>query len=205
MKILTSCIFSALLLTTFSTSADDGLAAGFRNPPETTKPYCYWYWLNGDITADGITKDLEAMARAGIKQAMIGNIEGGGPVKMFSPEWYALTRHALKEASRVGVGIMMFNAPGWSQSGGPWVKPEQSMRRIDWNEVEAKGGRFSQVVRPADKPNIQDVAVLAIPRKEAVSIHASVLPGQEKELSLAASSWIWQADEDGAASAAVGT
>ena len=75
MKILTSCIFSALLLTTFSTSADDGLAAGFRNPPETTKPYCYWYWLNGDMTADGITKDLEAMARAGIKQAMIGNIE----------------------------------------------------------------------------------------------------------------------------------
>ena len=83
--------------------------------------------MNGDITKEGITKDLEAMARAGIKQAMIGNIEGGGPVKMFSPEWYALTRHALKEASRVGVGIMMFNAPDWSQSGGPWVKPERSM------------------------------------------------------------------------------
>jgi len=72
-----SFILSAIvlaLLTTFPVSADD-LEAGFRNPPETTKPYCYWYWLNGDMTADGITKDLEAMARAGIKQAMIGNIE----------------------------------------------------------------------------------------------------------------------------------
>jgi len=203
----TSFILSAILLAllaTFPVSAND-LEAGFRNPPETTKPYCYWYWLNGDITKDGVTKDLEAMARAGIKQAMIGNIEGGGPVKMFSPEWYALTRHALREASRVGVGIMMFNAPGWSQSGGPWVKPEQSMRRIAWNEVETKGGRFSQVVRPAGKPDIQDVAVLAIPRKEAVSIHGSVPPGQDKELSLAASSWIWHADEDGATSAAAGT
>jgi hypothetical protein len=167
-----------LLLKPFSVCAD-ALEDGFKNPPEETKPYCYWYWLNGDISKDGITKDLENMARMGIKQAMIGNIYGGGPVKMFSPEWYALTRHALKEASRVGVEIMMFNAPGWSQSGGPWIKPEQSMRRIDWNEVEAKGGRFSQMVRPANR-QIQDVAVLAIPRKNTVSLHGSVPPGEDK-------------------------
>jgi hypothetical protein len=179
-----SFIFATLVLAPFFASANDLLEAGFRNPPETTKPYCYWYWLNGDITKEGVTKDLEAMAKAGIKQAMIGNIEGGGPVKMFSPEWYALTHHALKEASRVGVGIMMFNAPGWSQSGGPWVKPEQSMRRIDWNEVEAKGGRFSQVVRPTGKPAIQDVAVLAVPRKTSVSLQGSVPSGENKELSL---------------------
>lgn len=172
----------ALLLAPLAFVNADDLKTGFRTPPETTKPYCYWYWLNGDITADGITKDLEAMAKVGIKQAMIGNIEGGGPVKMFSPEWYSLTRHALKEASRVGVGIMMFNAPGWSQSGGPWIKPEQSMRRIDWNEIEAKGGRFSQVVRPANR-QIQDVAVLAIPKRPSVSIRASVTKPGSKVLS----------------------
>jgi hypothetical protein len=145
------------------------------------------------------------MAKIGIKQAFIGNIYGGGQVKMFSSEWYVLTRHALKEASRVGVGIMMFNAPGWSQSGGPWIKPEQSMRRIDWSEIEAKGGHFSQVVRPADKTNIQDVAVLAIPRKASVSIKGSVPPDQDDDLSLSSSSWIWHPDEDGAKTAAVGT
>ena len=80
MNLRTSFIFATLLLTTLSVSAID-LDAGFRNPPETTKPYCFWYWLNADITADGITKDLESMAKVGIKQAMIGNIEGGGPVK----------------------------------------------------------------------------------------------------------------------------
>jgi hypothetical protein len=127
MNRFTSCIFATLLSAPPASLHGDDLASGFRNPPETTKPYCYWYWMSGDITKEGITKDLEAMAKAGIKQAMIGNIEGGGPVKMHSPEWCALTRHALREASRVGVGIMMFNAPGWSQSGGPWVKLEQSM------------------------------------------------------------------------------
>jgi hypothetical protein len=205
MNKLTFFTLAALLLAplaTFPVSAND-LAANFRNPPETTKPYCYWYWLNGDITADGITKDLEAMAKMGIRQAMIGNIEGGGPVKMFSPEWYTLTRHALSEAERVGVGIMMFNGPGWSQSGGPWIKPEQSMRRIDWSEIEAKEGKFSQVVRPSGKPNIQDVAVLAIPRRDTVSLNGCV--ASDHEISLAASSWIWQADENGAVAAAAGT
>ena len=172
-------ILAAAFAISASTAAADKLADAFRDPAEETKPYCFWYWLNADITADGITKDLESMAKVGIKQAMIGNIEGGGPVKMFSPEWYALTRHALKEASRVGVEIMMFNGPGWSQSGGPWIKPEQSMRRIDWNEVEAKGGQFSQMVRPANR-QIQDVAVLAIPRKKTVSLHGSVPSGEDK-------------------------
>ena len=76
MNKLTSTIFVTVLLATFVAGADQ-LTTDFRNPPEATKPYCYWYWLNGDITADGITKDLEAMARAGIKQAMIGNIQDG--------------------------------------------------------------------------------------------------------------------------------
>lgn len=200
----TLAILSVVLFAPLAALKADDLDASFRNPPETTRPYCYWYWLNGDITKEGITKDLEAMARAGIQQAMIGNIEGGGPVKMFSPEWYALTRHALREASRVGVGIMMFNAPGWSQSGGPWIKPEQSMRRITWNEIQTKGGKFSGKVRPEVRPLVQDVAVLAVPRKEFVSLHGSVPPDHDKELSLAGASWIWHPDEDGATSAAAG-
>ena len=91
-----------VLLTTMSllvaVEAKD-LEAGFKHPPEETKPWCYWYWLNNDITKEGVTKDLEAMARVGIKRAMIGNIEGGGPVKMFSDEWYDVTHHALRAVS----------------------------------------------------------------------------------------------------------
>ncbi|MCP4450413.1 MAG: hypothetical protein GY809_03055, partial [Planctomycetes bacterium] len=98
----------------------EALDSGFVTPPEETKPWCYWYWLNNDVSKEGVTKDLEAMARVGIKRAMIGNIEGGGPVKMFSDEWYDVTHHALREANRLGVEVMSFNAPGWSQSGGPW-------------------------------------------------------------------------------------
>ena len=129
----TALILSLAFAFSSALRAGETLAQQFQNPPEETKPWCYWYWYKSDISREGITKDLEAMKKAGIRLAMIGNIDYGGhppgPVKMFTPEWNALTRHALSEASRLGIEIYMFNAPGWSQSGGPWIKPEQSMRR----------------------------------------------------------------------------
>ncbi|MCP5537569.1 MAG: hypothetical protein H7A51_15220 [Akkermansiaceae bacterium] len=164
--IATTLSLSALPTATVAASLDEG----FKNPTENTKPWCYWYWLDNDITKDGVTKDLETMAKVGINRAMIGNIMGGGPVKMFSPEWYSITRHALKEAHRLSIDITMFNGPGWSQSGGPWIKPEQSMRRVSWHEYPAKGGTFSQKVRPANIPQSQDIAVLAVPELDAISV-----------------------------------
>jgi hypothetical protein len=150
-----------------TTSLADPLTDSFKAPPESTKPWCYWYWLNGDITKEGITRDLEAMADVGIRLAMIGNVtlnKKTGPVKMMSPEWMDLTRHAMREGKRLGVDIYMFNGPGWSQSGGPWIKPEQSMRRVMWSEYPAEEGNFSRKVRPDPVLAGQDIAVLALPR-----------------------------------------
>jgi hypothetical protein len=185
--------------------AEDSLAQQFQNPPEETKPWCYWYWYKSDITLEGITKDLEAMKKAGIRLAMIGNIDYGslpsGNVKMFTPEWKAATKHAMAEGARLGVDIYMFNSPGWSQSGGPWIKPEQSMRRVIWNEVPAKGGPFSAKVRNAP----QDIAVLAVPRKKSVSVPGVIPPGQKDAVSFSKSSWLWHPSEDGATNASAGT
>jgi hypothetical protein len=200
-----------LLAATLSISKADELAKAFQNPSEESKPWTYWYWLNNQVTKEGITKDLEAMAKVGIKLAMIGNIsgEGGEPgqVKMLSPEWDALTRHAFKEASRLSVELMMFNGPGWSQSGGPWIKPEQSMRRIAWSEFPTTGGTFSRKVRPDDRLPSQDVAVLAVPRLATVSVDgAAASPAATSApLELGKSSWIWHPGENAAVEAPIGT
>ncbi len=169
MKVRNFLILPLLALAT-PLLAQDSLDLLFSNPPEESKPWCYWYWLNNNISKDGVTKDLEAMNKAGINLAMIGNIEGGEGVKMFSSEWYEITRHALREAHRLSMEIMMFNGPGWTQSGGPWITPEKSMRRVAWNEVPAKGGDFSAKVRPENAQASQDIAVLAVPRKPSVAI-----------------------------------
>jgi hypothetical protein len=171
-------IWSILIGVTFA----DNLNETFERPAEETKPWCYWYWLDEDISKEGITKDLENMAEVGIARAMIGNVTKPARtdnakgevarVKVLSPEWRELKMHALREAKRVGVDIYFFNGPGWSQSGGPWIKPEQSMRRVIWNEFDAKGGAFKQNVRADGVPGggSQDIAVLAIPKIDTITI-----------------------------------
>jgi hypothetical protein len=154
-------------LISFTASGADPLAKGFVDPPDQTKPWCYWYWISDNISKEGITRDLEAMARVGIGEAFIGNIflddVPAGRVKVLSPEWWSLVEHALREGGRTGVNIGLFNCPGWSQSGGPWIKPEQAMRYLASSETRVTGPlKFKQSL-PAPNAQFQDVAVLAFP------------------------------------------
>jgi hypothetical protein len=149
-------------------SQNNNLESNFINPPESTKPWVYWYWLNDNISKEGITKDLEAMAKAGIGEALIGNVVDIlnpklGNVKVLSDEWWSCLEHAIKEGDRLGVKTGMFNCPGWSQSGGPWVKPEQAMRYLNTTEYRVHGGK--QIVLKLEKPgiNFQQVGVQAYP------------------------------------------
>ena len=101
---------------------------GFREIPDSIRVGCYWYWISDNISKEGVIKDLHAMKKAGITRAYIGNIDIGGnsygEVKIFTPEWWEAVHAALKTATELDIEIGMFNSPGWSQSGGPWVKPE---------------------------------------------------------------------------------
>lgn len=123
--------------------SDDIFENAFLNPPESTKPWVYWYWINNNISKEGITKDLEAMAEVGIGEALIGNVVDPslkmGDVKVLSEEWWGCMEHAIYEAERLGIKVGMFNCPGWSQSGGPWVKPEQAMRYLATSETTVVG------------------------------------------------------------------
>ncbi len=167
----------ALLLAAipFSAAAPDKLVDAFREPPRQYGLRCYWYWLNGDITKEGITKDLEAMKRVGIIEPYIGIIDGGGPLKALTPEWWDLLAHAVREASRLDMDLGVFNCPGWSQSGGPWVKPEQSMRYLHVEELRVTGPREFAGKLPAPEGFFQDVAVLAFPAPRA-DAESLVLP-----------------------------
>ena len=59
--------------------AADGLEQGFHQPPAAARPWVFWFWLNGNITSNGITADLEAMQRAGIGGVSIMEVDQGVP------------------------------------------------------------------------------------------------------------------------------
>ncbi len=142
-------IFSIFLISCNSQDTHiSDLKEGFLNPGDSLNPWCYYYWVANNVTKEGITRDLESMAEAGIGAAFIGNIgtadQYQGDVPMLSEEWFDLTVHAVKEGQRFGVDIGMFNSPGWSQSGGPWNKAENAMRYLTYSETIVDGpGTFN--------------------------------------------------------------
>lgn len=145
------------------------LAAGFVTPPDSVQTSVYWYWLSGNISREGVEKDLEAMKRAGINRAFIGNIGLGEmttpykPVRLFTDEWWEVTRAALKKASELGIEIGMFNSPGWSQAGGPWIEPGQAMRYHASVKKRVTGGRKVDILLEKPAADFQDVRVIAYP------------------------------------------
>ncbi|MDP4201062.1 MAG: glycosyl hydrolase [Bacteroidota bacterium] len=150
-----------------STVAAGGFEQGFKVPADSMKTSVYWYWISDNISREGVVKDLQAMKKAGINRAFIGYIGQDdvpyGKVKIFSDEWWDILHAALKTATDLNIEIGIFNSPGWSQSGGPWVKPENAMRYLTASELHLKGPqKFSQKL---EKPIalFQDVKVIAYP------------------------------------------
>lgn len=157
-------------------SGTSDLERGFRQPPDSARPWVYWFWLNGNITSNGITADLEAMQRVGIGGVLIMEVDQGapaGPVGFMSPEWRRLFGHVVREAKRLGLEVNLNNDAGWNGSGGPWIGPEQSMQKVVFSEIEVEGpSRFDAVlaVPPTVAGWYRDIAVLAWPASDGPRI-----------------------------------
>jgi hypothetical protein len=132
-------------------------------------------WVNGNVTREGITADLESIKRVGLQGLLLFDVDlpqsPPGPVKFMSDEWRDLMRHTASEAQRLGLEFGFHNCPGWSSSGGPWITPELSMQKLVWSEKTVKGP-MSVTVKDLPQPKIdkkwnfyRDVALLAVPAK----------------------------------------
>jgi hypothetical protein len=49
-------------------------ANDFVSPSDDVAPHTWWMWMNGNVTKEGITADLEAMKRVGIRSATIYSV-----------------------------------------------------------------------------------------------------------------------------------
>ena len=163
------------------------LEAAFLKPPVHALPHVWWHWLGNNVTRDGITRDLEAMRDAGIGGATVFHIASHAGMQALSnsladnvsyqnPAWWALMRHAAKEADRLGLELGMHNCPGFSVSGGPWITPEYAMQKMVWSETQVKGPALFSARLPQPKTALdfyRDIAVVAVPDGEPAA--ASVI------------------------------
>jgi hypothetical protein len=131
------------------------LEAQFRTPPKAARPWVYWFIMNGNLSRAGITADLEAMQAAGLGGCVLMEVNVGipqGPVEFMSDRWCRLFKHAVEEAERLGLEIDLNAGPGWTGSGGPWVKPEESMQHLVASVVTVTGPATYDAVLPRPLP-----------------------------------------------------
>jgi hypothetical protein len=156
------------LLTAGASSAAETLEATFAQPPIEARPQTWWHWVSGNVSKEGITADLEAMKKIGLGGVQLFNVDQSdvkGPVVFMSPEWRELVKHTLNEADRLKLQFAMQACEGWSESGGPWIEPAQSMQRVTWSETHVQGGKAIPLTLPkpeAMKGYYQDIAILAL-------------------------------------------
>ncbi len=149
----------------------DELEALFASPPDEARPWVYWFWLGGNITREGITRDLEALRRAGISGVLLMNgslgegVHVASPVPYGTPGWRAMVVHAARECRRLGLQMVFADCDGWCESGGPWIEPAEAMKGLVSAELRLRGPALFRGGLP--KPGIPgplfDAAVVAYP------------------------------------------
>ncbi|MCX6880374.1 MAG: glycosyl hydrolase [Verrucomicrobia bacterium] len=151
-------------------TARDELARAFACPPAESRPWVYWWWLNGAASKEGITRDFEEMRKQGIGGALLFDAGEAGPdaprgPQFMSDAWRELFKHALREADRCGVVLTANLCSGWN-AGGPWVTAEHAAKKLVAAQSVVKGpGRVSVALPkpPAEQGFYRDIAVLAMP------------------------------------------
>ena len=141
-------IIASLLSLSIALAPVDSLVANFQNPQRAARPYVWWHWMDGEVTLDGIRKDLEwmdAVGIAGFHQFDAGgvNMPKAAPFKRpyLSQSWKEAFRYAVRLADSLDMEMTVASAPGWSSTGGPWVKPEDAMKKLEWQTLEVPGGK----------------------------------------------------------------
>ena len=130
---------------------DDSVASTlrevFNEPPRSAKPLVWWHWMNGNISKDGIRKDIEWMHRIGIGGFHVFDANFDTPqivekrLAYMSEDWKDAFRSAVSLADSLGFDVGIASSPGFSHTGGPWVRPEDAMKKLVWREMLLEGGK----------------------------------------------------------------
>lgn len=150
---------SAQTYSLVATADSSNLAKAFTTPAKAARPQVWWHWMDGNVSKEGIRKDIEWMDRAGIggfHQFDAGGINMPRAAKVrlpyLSDGWKDAFRFALDLADSLEMDVTIASAPGWSSTGGTWVKPEDAIKKLEWRSIDTRGGRIS--VRLPDLYNV---------------------------------------------------
>ena len=142
----------------FAYAESTSLEQDWDNPPIDARLRGYWWWLNGNVTKEAITRDLEEMKAKGWGGALICDAGGASQDKndnvrhgptFFTSEWRELFKHTLREADRLGLEMSLNIQSGWNL-GGPLVTADDAAKKLVWSESRVTGP--AQLVEKLPEP-----------------------------------------------------
>ena len=148
----------------------------FISPEKVHYPQTWFHFIGGNVSYEGITADLEAIADAGISGVHFFHGQQGGKwpatgedIECMSEKWEDAVKFVAEECERLGLNFTIQNCPGWAMSGGPWIKPENAMRILVSSSQIVKGCEKVSTALAQPQPSreewrdYRDIAVLAFP------------------------------------------
>ncbi|WP_319590060.1 glycosyl hydrolase [uncultured Draconibacterium sp.] len=154
--LLTLTFLSAVFIQCAESSNENSakFEEGFMDPPKEARPRVWWHWMNGNVTKDGITKDLLWMKKSGI--GGFQNFDAGlmtpqivdKRLTYMTPEWKDAFKYATNLADSLDLEMAIAGSPGWSQTGGPWVEPKDGMKKLVWRELCVQGNQLFNEILP---------------------------------------------------------
>jgi len=163
----------------------DIIEKNFLNPPESAKPWVFWYWMHGAVSKEGITADLEAMKEVGIGGAYLMPIKDTSSVipfqptvRQLTPEWWEMVKFSMQEAKRLKLKLAMHVSDGFALAGGPWITPELSMQKLTWTKTYIRNGYTGKInlEQPETKEDFyKEVAVFAYPANSSYAFRNEIM------------------------------
>ena len=173
MKRSVLCIVAVLLiLSCGSRKGYPQLEAGFRNPPHESRPMVLWHWMNGNVTKDGIRKDLLWMHDMGLSGFFLFDAAYSTPqvvdtlLPYMSEGWKDAFRYAVALADSLGLEVGIASSPGWSLTGGPWVSKDDAQKKLIWSTMPVCGHYRGALPLPSS--TVSSGLFHAVPEQEGI-------------------------------------
>lgn len=166
--------FMPLFFTTVVFGGEELSPTSFKDPGKNYLPKTWMHAMNGNLSKPGFTEDFKAMKDVGIGGAIFFHVHrrnkpysSRGPVRFGTNAFFDTLVHAAREADKNDIEFGIHNADGWTSSGGPWVTPEMSMKRITWSEQAVQITQDETPYVPKQPGYYEhfyrDIALLALP------------------------------------------
>ena len=148
------------------------LEAGFMNPPHDSRPMALWHWMNGNVTKDGIKKDLQWMHDIGLSGFFLFDAAYSTPqivdtlLPYMSEGWKDAFRYAVALADSLDLEVGIASSPGWSLTGGPWVSEDDAQKKLVWSTTPVHGHFHGTL--PLPSKTVSSGLFHAVPEQEGI-------------------------------------